>query len=301
MLHASVAPLFGGLSPVSLSLAWADWAWHLAVSPGRQLELAAQAGEHLAATWRDANDSEAPAGDADDDPRFRDPAWTAWPFNLLRSGFRQSESFWREAAFVPGMTAHHAEMARFFARQWLGMMAPANGLFTNPVVLADAVESRGAHLVQGAMNWVHQQAGEAPEPQYEVGRDVAVTPGEVVLRNRLIELIRYTPQTARVHPEPLLVVPSWIMKYYILDLSPHNSMVRYLVSEGHVVYMVSWRNPDADDHDLTMDDYLRLGVLDALRRVGELSGARQPVHAMATAWAARCWPSPRRRWRGAAP
>ena len=85
------------------------------------------------------------------------------------------------------------------------------------------------------------------------------------MRNRLVELIRYAPQTKQVHPEPLLVIPSWIMKYYILDLSPHNSMVRYLVQQGHTVYMVSWRNPDASDHDLTMDDYLRLGVLEPLR------------------------------------
>lgn len=100
------------------------------------------------------------------------------------------------------------------------------------------------------------------------------------MRNRLVELIRYAPQTAQVYPEPVLVIPSWIMKFYILDLSPHNSMVRYLVQQGHTVYMVSWRNPDASDADLTMDDYLRLGVLEPLRSVGELSGRAQPVHAM---------------------
>jgi polyhydroxyalkanoate synthase subunit PhaC len=100
------------------------------------------------------------------------------------------------------------------------------------------------------------------------------------LRNRLIELIRYDAQTAVVHPEPLLIVPSWIMKYYILDLSPHNSMVRYLVQQGHTVYMMSWRNPDAGDHDLALDDYLRLGPLEALRAVGALHGKAQPVHAM---------------------
>jgi len=288
LVHTSAAPFTGGLSPVSLSLALADWAWHLGVSPGRQLELAALATQLARDTLqRSAGDgTDEPTGDADDDPRFRHEAWRNWPFNALRTGFRNSEAFWREAARVPGMTAHHAEMTQFFARQWLGMMAPANWLPTNPVVLRDVAESDGSHLVKGAVHWLSDVSGvpddhEAAEVQrFEVGRVVAVTPGKVVFRNHLIELIRYAPQTATVHPEPLLIVPSWIMKYYILDLSPHNSMVRYLVQQGHTVYMLSWRNPDAGDRNLSLDDYLRLGVLDALRAVGDLSGRKQPVHAM---------------------
>ena len=181
------------------------------------------------------------------------------------------------------MSAHHAEMTGFFAKQWLGMAGPANWLGTNPVVLQDVAESGGAHLVQGLQHWWRDASGlpdPADAPRHQVGRDVAITPGKVVLRNRLIELIRYDPQTAAVHPEPLLIVPSWIMKYYILDLSPHNSMVRYLVQQGHTVYMLSWRNPDAADHDLSMDDYLQLGVLDALAAVGRLHGVSQAVHGM---------------------
>ena len=288
LVHSSAAPWTGGLSPVSLALAWADWAWHLGVSPGRQMDLAARAAQAVSATWRGAD--EAPAGDADDDPRFRHPAWAQWPFNVMRAGFRNAEAFWHDASQVPGMTAHHAEMTRFFARQALGMMAPANALLTNPVVLQDALESGGAHLVQGAVNWLHDVSGlpdarqQAEAARFEVGRDVAVTPGRVVLRNHLIELIRYDAQTAKVHPEPLLIVPSWIMKYYILDLSPSNSLVRYLVGQGHTVYMLSWRNPGPDDRELTMDDYLQAGVFDALAAVGRLHGGargtRQPVHTM---------------------
>ncbi len=288
LVHASAAPLTAGLSPVSLALAGADWAWHLAVSPGRQLDLAALAVGLAALTWTEtaSGDDNVPTGEADDDPRFRHQAWAAWPFNLLRTGFRNSEAFWREAAQVPGMTAHHAEMTTFFAKQFLGMAGPANWLPTNPVVLRDAIDSGGAHLLQGTMHWLRDATG-LPDPavpdlaqRFQVGQDVAVTPGQVVMRNHLVELIRYTPQTALVHPEPLLILPSWIMKYYILDLSPHNSLVRYLVQQGHTVYMLSWRNPDASDHDLTMDDYLRLGVLESLRTLGRLHGADQPVHAM---------------------
>ena len=291
LLYASTAPLTNGLSPVSLSLAWADWAWHLAVSPGRQMELAALGTQLAADTLQHAvsnggADDTQLAGSTDDDPRFRHPAWATWPYSVLRSGFRNSEAFWREAAHMPGMTAHHAEMTQFFARQALGMMAPANWLATNPVAQQDAAASGGTHLAKGALNWLADVSG-VPDAEaivnaarIEVGRNVAITPGKVVFRNRLVELIRYTPQTTTVRPEPLLIVPSWIMKYYILDLQPHNSMVNYLVGQGHTVYIVSWLNPDAADRELTMDDYLRLGIFDTLRAVGGLHGAAQPLHAM---------------------
>jgi polyhydroxyalkanoate synthase subunit PhaC len=286
LLHAAGAPLSGGLSPVSLSLALADWVWHLGVSPGRQMELAALASRLFNDTLRMEDGASEGAGAADDDPRFRHEAWTAWPYSQMRAGFRNAEAFWREAARVPGMTAHHADLTQFMARQWLGMMAPANWLATNPVVLRDAVDSHGAHLLKGAQNWLADATGvptledaERTDP-FVVGRDVAVTPGKVVYRNRLIELIRYAPQTDKVHPEPVLIIPSWIMKFYILDLSAHNSMVRYLVGQGHTVYMLSWRNPDASDYNLAMDDYLHLGVLDALQAIGRLGGRKVPVQAM---------------------
>jgi polyhydroxyalkanoate synthase len=114
---------------------------------------------------------------------------------------------------------------------------------------------------------------------YEVGKDVAITPGKVVYRNHLIELIQYTPTTAKVYPEPLLIVPSCIMKYYILDLSPENSMVRYLVSQGHTVFMISWRNPDASDRDIGMQDYLQMGVMQAMAEVKTQTKA-QRIHTM---------------------
>jgi polyhydroxyalkanoate synthase len=283
LLHASSAPWTGSLSPVSMALAWADWAWHLGVSPGRQMDLAARAVQlgHDTLRFAAGHADDHPAGEADEDPRFRHPDWTQWPFNVMRHGFRNQEAFWREAASVPGMTAHHAEVTQFFARQWLGMLTPANWLATNPVVLRDAFESGGAHLVQGAKHWLQDVTGqhEARPDTHVVGRDVAVTPGDVVDRNHLIELIRYAPQTAKVHPEPVFIVPSWIMKYYILDLSPHNSLVRYLVQQGHTVYMLSWRNPDAADQDLSMDDYLQLGIHDALHALGALHGTKAGVHA----------------------
>ncbi len=286
LVHAAAAPLTGGLSPVSLSLALADWAWHLGVSPGRQMELAALGTQLLRDTLTQQDGSTDATGAHDDDPRFRHEAWASWPFSQWRTGFRNAEAFWREATRVPGVTAHHADMTQFFARQMLGMMAPANWLATNPVVLQDAVSSSGTHLAQGWRNWLADTTGVpttedlAQQGRFQVGRDVAATPGKVVYRNQLIELIRYDAQTPTVHPEPVFIIPSWIMKFYILDLSPHNSLVRYLVGQGHTVYMLSWRNPDAADHDLSMDDYLGLGVLDALQAIGTLGGAASGVHAM---------------------
>ena len=235
LLHAWQAQRFGGLSPISLGLAWADWVWHLALSPGRQMELSALLITTLQQSCQPDVAHSSKLGLQDEDPRFRHEAWTHWPFCQIRAAFRKTEYFWLHAAETAGMTAHHRQMTRFFAKQWLDMLSPANGLFTNPVVLQDAIQSRGTHLLQGMLHALEESFPDARispakgTPHTEVGKDVACTPGVVVFRNALIELIRYHPQTEQVYPEPILIIPSWIMKYYILDLSPHNSMVRYLV------------------------------------------------------------------------
>ena len=284
LVQSAVAPLYGNLSPIALSLAWADWAWHLAASPGRQLELAALAAQLTADTARQQDASSTGVGVQDDDPRFRADAWTQWPFSQWRTGFRNTEAFWREAAKVPGVSAHHSAMVDFFARQWLDMMTPANRLLGNPVVLQHTLQSGGSNLARGFGNWLADATGvptaedAANQSRFVVGGNVAVTPGKVVYRNHLVELIRYAPQTDKVYPEPVFIVPSWIMKFYILDLSPHNSMVRYLVEQGYTVYMLSWRNPDESDRELSMDDYLEMGVLEAMRAAQHDTGA--PLHAM---------------------
>jgi len=172
----------------------------------------------------------------------------------------------------------------FTMRQLLDLWSPSNFPWTNPEVLRAAWTQFGMNFANGAANfaedWRRETLGEPPAgaEAFVPGRDVAVTPGKIVMRNRLAELIQYSPATAQVHPEPILIVPAWIMKYYILDLSPHNSLVKYLVDKGHTVFMLSWKNPVPADRDLSMDHYRRLGVMAALDAIGKIVPA-QKVHA----------------------
>ena len=165
------------------------------------------------------------------------------------------------------------------------MVSPSNFLLTNPEVLRHTISKGGMNLVSGLRNmaedWERAISGKKPvgTEKFLVGRDVAVTPGKVIYRNRLIELIQYAPATDKVRPQPLLIVPAWIMKYYILDLSPQNSLVKYLTQQGFTVFMISWKNPGPQDRDLGLDDYRKLGVMAALEAVRAIV-PDQKVHAV---------------------
>jgi len=197
----------------------------------------------------------------------------------------QQQWWYNATSEIRGVSKHHEDIAVFVARQLLDIVSPSNFLWTNPQALARTVESGGLNLYLGWQNWLadfeRQQAGRPPAgvEDFRPGEAVALTPGQVVFRNRLMELIQYAPATSAVHAEPLLIVPAWIMKYYILDLSPANSLVRYLVGRGHTVFCISWKNPDANDRDRGMEDYLRMGIGDALEVVAAICGKRK-VHAV---------------------
>ncbi|MFT3755303.1 MAG: alpha/beta fold hydrolase [Pseudoxanthomonas sp.] len=292
-LRAALAGASASLSPQSLLLAWLDWATHLAVSPGKQSELSALALEQaaqlsaylrqclLAGPGEARRCIEPPAQDR----RFAASEWRQWPFNLWHQAFLMNERWWDAATRgVTGVERHHENVTAVAARQMLDMFSPGNLLAGNPVALKRTVEEGGANLARGlqffADNLQRTLAGQPPEgaEDFLPGRDVAVTPGKVVLKNRLIELIQYAPTTDKVHPEPILVVPAWIMKYYILDLSPHNSLIKYLVDQGHTVFCISWKNPDTDDAELGMDDYLELGFHAALDAINAIV-PKQKIHA----------------------
>jgi len=186
---------------------------------------------------------------------------------------------------VRGVTRQHEDVVAFAARQVLDMASPSNFVPTNPELLQRTLRMGGMNLVRGAQNlvedWDRAIGGRRPVgcEAFAVGRDVACTPGRVVFHNRLVELIQYAPTTRRVRPEPVLVVPASIMKYYILDLSPGNSLVRHLVAQGFTVFMLSWANPGPESRDLGLDDYRALGVMDAIDAIGAAMPGRA-IHAI---------------------
>ncbi|QQP87993.1 alpha/beta fold hydrolase [Skermanella sp. TT6] len=291
LMNAMMAQATGGVSPAAVMLAWMDWALHIASSPAKQIALGQKAVSSMA-HWGDyvagaaAGRSPPPVAEPHaGDRRFSAREWSFWPFNAMAQGFLLTEEWWNAATTgVSGVSRRHENQVNFMARQWLDRRAPSNFLPTNPEVLACTLLESGGNLVRGARNLIedmqHQIGGEPPvgTERYRVGRDIAATPGRVVFRNHLIELIRYDPATPQVRAEPLLIVPAWIMKYYILDLSPENSLVRYLVGQGHTVFMVSWRNPTEEDRDLGMDAYRTDGVMAALDAIGGILPGRR-IHA----------------------
>jgi polyhydroxyalkanoate synthase subunit PhaC len=283
-VHAATARFTAGLSPMAMIGAYMDWASHLAFAPGKQLRLGEKA---VKKSLRLANYASRRALGTDgaepcivplpQDHRFDDPAWQSPPYDLIYQSFLLTQQWWHNAMTgVRGVTHQDENLVSFATRQLLDVFSPSNSIFTNPVLLERTRTEAGMNFVRGVQNlvedWDRALGGGKPvgAEAYEPGRTVAITPGKVVYRNRLIELIQYAPTTAKVRPEPVLIVPAWIMKYYILDLSPANSLVKFLVDRGHTVFMISWKNPGPEDRDLSMEDYRTLGVLAALDAVSAI-------------------------------
>ena len=282
-LRAWLGSFTAHISPAALSLAWQDWASHLALSPDKQTELALLAHSGLR-RWLDYAQTAA-GGQACEalaplaqDKRFSDPAWNAWPWNVVNQGFLLTQQWWHRATCgVGGVAPHHTDVMTFVTRQLLDALAPSNFILTNPAAQQATVTTGGRNLLHGmarAASDARQALAPGRQPlAYLPGVDVARTPGRVVMSNRLIELLRYDCATPGAYERPLLFVPAWIMKYYILDLSPENSLVRYLVGRGHTVYMISWKNPGPEERDLSLEDYRRLGVMAAIDAITAQTGA----------------------------
>jgi len=285
-IHARQAKFTMSISPAAMMLAYLDWLVNILNSPGKQLLLLEEFNNSLQRlignTAQEIFYGRPPEEAKDTDPRFRAKEWQLWPFNFMYKYFLLYEKMWQSATTdTPGVSKHHQNVMSFMGRQLLDMFSPSNFLFTNPVLIRTTMEQGGANLIQGWQNFCEDQirrlAGMRPvgAENYQVGKQVAVTPGKVVFRNRLLELIQYTPTTEKVYAEPVLIVPAWIMKYYILDLSPHNSLVKFLVDRGHTVFIISWKNPRSDYRQTDLEDYRVEGVMAAIDAVSAIVPGRQ--------------------------
>jgi polyhydroxyalkanoate synthase len=214
------------------------------------------------------------------DKRFSAPAWGESPYyDYLRQAYLLNADFLGRLADAAPVDAAARDRMKFFTRQFVDAMAPSNFVATNPEFIQTALATQGASITAGIQNLIadlHKgRISMTDDAAFAVGRNLAVTPGQVIFENDLIQLIQYAPQTEKVHERPLVLVPPCINKYYILDLQPSNSFVAHTVANGITVFLVSWRNPQADLGHLGWDDYLELGALKALAVAREVSGAEQ--------------------------
>jgi len=273
-----------GLSPAALAEACFDWFIHLATAPGKQMQLGQKAfrkwlrlSHYLATCLPLQAHATRCIEPLPNDRRFKGEAWDGWPFNIIHQSFLLQQQWWHNATTdVRGVTEQHERQVEFLARQFLDVLSPANFVATNPEVLHKTVADAGQNLVRGFWNfvedWERAINGRPPAglEAFKVGENLAVTPGKVIYRNELIELIQYEPVAKRLRPEPILIVPAWIMKYYILDLSPADSLVKYLTEQGFMVFIISWKNPTSEDRNRGLEDYRALGVGAALDAVGSI-------------------------------
>ncbi len=219
------------------------------------------------------------------DKRFANPLWDTHPyFHYVKQQYALNKQAVEQAvAELEDLEPVEKRRLEYFSRQIMDMMSPTNFLGTNPDALERAVETEGESLVRGLENLVadlEANQGEmvvrlADESAFELGENIATTPGEVVYRNRMMELIQYAPATEEVHATPIVIFPPWINKFYILDLKAQNSLIKWITEQGYTLFVVSWVNPDAGFADTGMDDYVEEGFLAAIREVKAITGQKQ--------------------------
>ena len=273
-LRARIGKLTNGLSPMQLILAYSDWLGHLSIAPARRLQLLKSLVEKVVKLSVTAAKTVAAKTDESlpqTSPLFKHELWKKPPFNILARGHLTSMEWLKELSTdVPGMSPANTELVGFINEQIFQILSPSNFPLSNPEVLKTTWDEKGKNLLEGISHLqrdIKKGLLKKNEPEmgdFKVGDNLATTPGKVIFQNDLMELIQYSPDTKTVIQEPVLIVPAWIMKYYILDLSPEKSLVKYLVDQGKTVFMISWKNPSKEDKDLCLDNYLKSGFLAAL-------------------------------------
>ncbi len=276
--------------PLHLQEAYAGLVANLMKQPEKMATLQAEYWANTTKLWQNTmarfqGNTEAPAVPADKlDKRFKSPEWHD---NLLYDYIRQSYLLTREWTMklvesAEGIDDHTRAKIDYATRQYLDAMAPSNFVLTNPDIIAETVRTRGENLLKGLENLVEDlergqgmlRISTTDENAFIVGQNIATTKGAVVFRNEMMELIQYDATTPDVFKTPLMIVPPWINKYYILDLRPDNSFVKWLNDQGHTVFMISWVNPDGELRDVGFDGYLENGVLEATRQIETITGEK---------------------------
>jgi polyhydroxyalkanoate synthase len=241
--------------------------------------------ENFSNAQQKLSDEEKPEPAKPTDRRFKNPLWETNPyFSFIRDQYLLSSETIQETVNNLGdIDNHEKQRVQFFSRQMVDMFSPSNFFGTNPDALEKAMETNGQSLVDGLSNFVRDieaNSGElsvtlADPNAFEVGKNIATTPGAVVFRNRMFELIQYAPTTETVHKTPLVIFPPWINKFYILDLKEQNSFIKFAVSQGFSVFVVSWVNPDETYRDVGIETYVKEGVFTAVEAVLEITGTKK--------------------------
>ncbi len=272
--------------PLGMQAALNDVWGHLAAQPETLREAHAALWQRYAEIWQKHATYMLTGQQADEGPvrdkRFKDPEWRSNPaFSMLRESYLATAEFITDLVNrTEGVDEATKRKAAFYIKQAVDAASPSNFLMTNPAALRALFQSGGESLVKGVENLAEDlkrgkgnlAISQTDINAYRVGENVATTPGKVVFRNRVFELLQYAPTTEKVHEVPLLIFPPWINKFYILDLQPKNSMIKWLTDQGHTVFLVSWVNPDEDMADATFEDYMREGVYAATQAVKDAAG-----------------------------
>ncbi|MDY0163220.1 PHA/PHB synthase family protein [Desulfobotulus sp.] len=278
----SMVRFTGPIDIPAFSRAYFDALVHLAWSPGTRFRMMLENVQFFS----DLFAIQSGMAKSGVDRRFRDPEWENWPYSLYKDLFLRLEEH-LETRFkdIRGVSEHSNLLVQFLTHQITAMMNPLNFPLSNPEVVRTTLEQGGQNITKGIQNLIDTlstHGGElvvrhSREDFHQVGKTLACTPGKVVYRNRLIELIQYAPMTDKVQGTPILLVPAWINKFYILDLSPHNSMVRYLTEQGFTVFILSWKNVDGSYRHDGIDSYVKNGLVESIAEIRKITGS-EGVH-----------------------
>jgi len=287
----NVQASFGTGDPLHLGGALAEWFARMLSDPEKLVELQLGWWQDTLQLWQQTTqkflgEQSSPVIEPDSrDKRFRDEAWQeSIIFDFIKQSYLLAAR-WTQRSIqdIDGMDPHTARKIDFYTRQFVDAMAPSNFLLTNPEVLKTTLETGGENLVHGLKNMLEDlehskgtlRISMTDTDAFEVGKNLAITKGKIVFQNDLMQLIQYEPLTKEVYSTPMLIIPPWINKYYILDLQPENSMVRWIVEQGHTVFVVSWANPDTKLGSKRFDDYLLEGPLAALDVIESITGEKE--------------------------